>query len=401
MTTPPPPEPESLPPVAPEPHHPPGSETLAAITALGSALVEAPPPRRVRQIISLVLLSALLLGFAYLFFQVIHTLFLPLFIAAILALVLHPTQQSLSARLGGREGVAALLILLGLLLVLIVPALYLGMFSYETLATGIQKMERAARQPSTRDLAIARIAEALGVPPDRVEARLVQALKDSNAYLFENALKALGNLASALFALFLFLLSLFFFLKDGRRMVAGWENLTPLEPDQDRMIRERFSVVCRAVVVSTFLAALVQTGAFAIGLLVIDHVFGTGLHTWVGFLTLLGAIFAMIPFMGVSVVWVPLCLYWAARGEYWAAGLMAFYGGVVIGQVDNLVRILVLRGTADLHPLVGLISILGGMQYLGVTGVFVGPIIAAVLVSLLRIVKQEIDHLSEIHPESS
>lgn len=378
------------------------SETVSALEAISSAVApHAEPPRRMRQIISLVLLSSLSLAFAYLFFQVIHALFLPLFLAAILALVLFPTQDWLVRKLGGRESLAAFLILLALLTVLLIPAVYLTMFSYETLVTGIQRLERTSGEPVTRDEIVSRIAEAVGAPTERVRERLIEALRDSNRILFENALGALGNVATALLGLFLFLLALFFFLKDGQRMVEGWESLSPLEVDQDRLIRERFSVACRGVVVSTFLAALVQTGVFAIGLVVLDHVFATGLGSWVGFLTLLGAVFSMIPFLGVSAVWIPLCLFWVSRGEYWAAGLMAVYGGVVIGQVDNLVRVLVLRGTADLHPLVGIISIIGGMQYLGVAGVFVGPIVAAVLTSLLKIVRLEIDRLSTASPSAS
>lgn len=371
-------------------------------TTVETVPVVAPPlpPIRVRQVVSLAMLGVLSLTFAYLFFRLIRPLFLPLFMAAILAVVLNPTQRRLSARLGGRDSVSAVLILLGLVAILLVPGIYLGMFSYETLVTGIQRLERASRAEGARDQILARIGAALGVSPDRVEERLLQALREGNRLLFENATSAVGDVVSAVLGLFVFLLGLFFFLQDGPRLLAGWEALTPLELHQDRQIRERFSVACRGVVISTFLAALVQTAAFATGLLVLNLAFDLGLGSWLGFYVLLGAVFAMVPFLGVGAVWVPLSIYLAYKGQYWAAGLLALYGGLVIGQLDNLVRVIVLRGTANLHPLVGFISIIGGIKLLGVTGVFVGPIIAAVSVSLLRIVKLELDELSG-HPAAT
>jgi predicted PurR-regulated permease PerM len=148
------------------------------------------------------------------------------------------------------------------------------------------------------------------------------------------------------------------------------------------------------VVLSTFLAAVLQAGVFATALLTVDLIFRTGLGEWVGLLALVGAACAMVPFLGVTAVWLPLCVYWIVQGQYAAAASLAIFSAVVITQVDNLVRALVLRGSANLHPLLGIISIIGGIQFLGVAGVFVGPIVAAVLVAILRILRDELERMS-------
>ena len=77
---------------------------------------------------------------------------------------------------------------------------------------------------------------------------------------------------------------------------------------------------------------------------------------------------------------------WLIYQQHYLAGVvLILVGALVVGNVDNLVRMLVLRGSAGLHPLLALVSVLGGIERMGVLGAFIGPVVVGVFVTLLRI----------------
>jgi predicted PurR-regulated permease PerM len=114
-------------------------------------------------------------------------------------------------------------------------------------------------------------------------------------------------------------------------------------------------------------------------------------------LTLLSVLCGLIPFVGPSVIWVPVCIYLAVYEErYVAAGLLALWGMIAVASVDNVVKAYVLHGQSQLHPLLALLSVLGGVQALGPIGLIVGPISVVLLQTLLSILQRELTHLD--HP---
>jgi predicted PurR-regulated permease PerM len=135
---------------------------------------------------------------------------------------------------------------------------------------------------------------------------------------------------------------------------------------------------------------LAQTLAFAIGFFVINAVFGLGAAAWIFVLALMTLICASIPFLGAVSVWAPTAVVLFLLGDRAAAIILAVYGGLVVSQVDTLIRVWVLKGAARLHPLLALVCVFGGILYFGILGVFLGPMIGALLVALLRILKKEV-----------
>jgi len=109
-------------------------------------------------------------------------------------------------------------------------------------------------------------------------------------------------------------------------------------------------------------------------------------------LIMLTSLAALIPFVGPMVVWVPVCIFLALIEQRWmAAGLLAAWGLLVVGTIDNLVKALVLHGNSQLHPMLALLSILGGIQALGAIGIVIGPMAVSLLQTLLGIVRRELN----------
>ena len=107
----------------------------------------------------------------------------------------------------------------------------------------------------------------------------------------------------------------------------------------------------------------------------------------------------LIPFVGAAAVWFPACLWLALIEERYVAGIVLFVFGVsVISMVDNVIKPFVLHGQSKLHPLLALLSVLGGVQALGPIGILVGPMVVSFLQALLNILQQELQNLDKAAP---
>ena len=179
--------------------------------------------------------------------------------------------------------------------------------------------------------------------------------------------------------------SLFFFFAEGETMMNGIVRLSPLEEKYVRELVEEFERVCRAVVSATLLSAVVQGVLAGIGF------YFAGLQNAVALLMLLTMVLSMVPFTGAATVWVPVCLYlYFVEGHLGKAIMLAVYGTAVISAADNFIKPLVLHGQSNLHPLLALLSVLGGIKALGPIGIVVGPMVVVFLQTLLKILQREL-----------
>ena len=185
------------------------------------------------------------------------------------------------------------------------------------------------------------------------------------------------------------LVSLYFFLYDGPGMIRTLMELSPLDDRYELELLAQFDRISRAIVLATFLSALLQGLVAGIGY------YFAGMPSLI-LLTALTATFALVPFVGPAIVWVPVCFYLAIYEERTlAAGLLAVWGMLVVSTVDNLVKVFVLHGQSQLHPLLGLLSVLGGIQSLGPIGILVGPMVVVLLQTLLGILRTELTHFKK------
>ncbi len=198
-------------------------------------------------------------------------------------------------------------------------------------------------------------------------------------------------LVKLIFGCVIMIVATFFFLYDGPSMVKTVMNLSPLDDAYEQELLLEFDRISRAVVLATLLSAIVQGITAGLGYAVVGM-------EYLSLLIMLTTVFAMVPFVGPAVVWVPVCLYVGIYEErVTAAVLLALWGVLVVGTVDNLVKALVLHGQSQLHPLLALLSVLGGVQALGPIGIVVGPMVVAMLQTLLSILQRELIHFDQQH----
>jgi len=143
-----------------------------------------------------------------------------------------------------------------------------------------------------------------------------------------------------------------------------------------------------------------QTVSNAVGVPLIAVVQGTlawGYYWWVdlsqpGFWAVLTGLSSIIPIVGAGIIWVPVSIYLMANvGIAEGVGLIA-WGAIVLGTMDNVVRFILAKKMADVHPLVTLLGVIMGLKYFGITGLIFGPLLISYFLILLKIYYQEFQH---------
>jgi predicted PurR-regulated permease PerM len=179
------------------------------------------------------------------------------------------------------------------------------------------------------------------------------------------------------------LLALYYFLADGPEMVDTLMKLTPLDSRYEVQLLNEFGDLARAILVAMLLSAFVQ------GLLAGVAYFFLGFES-VFLFTVLTMLAAIVPFIGAMPVW-GLCSLWLYLhdGRPQAAIVLVIYSFVIGVIGDNVIKPLVLHGRSNLHPLLALLSVFGGAQVLGPIGIVVGPMVVAILQTLLTMLKVE------------
>ncbi|MGE0607658.1 MAG: AI-2E family transporter [Pirellulales bacterium] len=218
------------------------------------------------------------------------------------------------------------------------------------------------------------------------EDDLKQLREKLQATLAPAALSAAPVLGKVFFGGLIMIVALYYFLADGAKMISSVMRLSPLDPIYAQQLLDQFVAVSRAVVVATLLTALVQ------GLLAGIGFWQAGLQA-VFLLSVLTMVGAIVPFVGAAAVWIPAAAWLVFEGYIWQGAGLALYGLLIISTSDNLIKPMILHGQSNLHPLLALVSVLGGVVALGPIGVFVGPMAVVFLQVVLQMLNTELKQL--------
>lgn len=370
-----------------------------------SATAMRPEGAKVGLWISLTFLAILAVVFAILFYQLVRPVAMPLFFAAVVAMLLEPIHRRIKAWNRLPPWLSAGIVTLASLVILVGPLVGTTYFGATKLHAAVSVFNSAeGGSPGgdslpglTRESLHRTIEDAsghLGIDPARLRAGLAASAEDLEQAFVVRSLRMLGSLPRAVLSILLFAVAVFFLLKDGEKLAHAWDELTPLGQAHDQAIRREFGCIFRSVVLGTVAAALSQAVSFALGFLIINAIFDLQAAAWTPILAALTLVFASIPFLGAVSVWLPTTLVLLLRDERAAALCMAVYGALIVSQVDTLFRVWILNEGAKLHALLAAVCVCGGILYFGILGVFLGPIVGALLVALLRILKKELLGLS-------
>ena len=367
--------------------------------------------------ISLGVLCGLIVFLGITFYRVVAPFLLPLFLAAVVAVLCRPWYMRTRLKLNRRGRLAAATVTASVMLLILLPitaavfAAGVQLIGLADMAKAeVRRLERAADRKDVdyRTVAAADLRDALRLEPPasgrrdlaaagaallpadfgELKAAVLQGGRDLPALAgFGVAAGVLGNAAGLLIALAMFAVGLYYFLCDGPALLSGARELVPVQTEYQAALLDRFDTVLRAVVVSTFLAAASQ------GLLTAAALWLCGFGHFFAF-AIAATLASLIPLAGTWLVWAPCAAWLYLHGNWAAATLLTAFGIGVVGTLDNVIRTLVLNSDAKLHPLLAFVCVLGGLKVMGIWGVFVGPVVAACLHTLLEIFNTELREFS-------
>jgi predicted PurR-regulated permease PerM len=349
-------------------------------------------PKRIARLVSLGVILGLVAVTGLLSLRVMSSFLLPLLLAAMLVVIFGPLHRWLRERLTCPDWIAALLTTLFVLVIVLVPLFLLVSRAGGDAVAMLRKPNGLKLDPAVLDGLVGKVNDATGM---HLTAESVngEVKKLAEEWLGPIAAGAPVVIVKLIIGLLVMTVSLFYFLADGRRMLAAVTKLIPLDSHYQWQLLEEFEEVSRAVVSSTLLAAIVQAVLAGFGF----YVAGLGN---VFLLTLLTFFGALVPFVGAAAVWGGASLYLLFfLKNTWAAAGLALWGLCVVSTVDNIIKPIVLHGQSKLHPLLALLSVLGGVGALGPIGIFVGPIAVAFLQAALTMLQTELDSMGQGAPD--
>jgi predicted PurR-regulated permease PerM len=320
---------------------------------------------------------ALVLGTTALFLWMVRGFLLPVFWAAVFAMLFQPLFLRLLVLLRGRRSLAAALGTLTVVVVVLVPAGLLvgalaqqGLSLYQRIASGEINADALVRFVERSVPALTRVATRYGVDVDRVRDGLQGAAGSVTQYIAGTAL-AVGQNALTLAVLFgLMLYFLFFFFRDGERIVQALVRAIPMGDARERRLFRKIAEVSRATVKGTIVVAAVQG---AVGGLLFALV---GIQAAVFWGVAMGVL-SLLPAVGSALVWVPAAVFLFATGAFWKGVLLVAGGTLVIGLVDNVLRPVLVGRETKMPDYLVLLATLGGLTAFGLAGFVAGPVVAA------------------------
>jgi predicted PurR-regulated permease PerM len=314
-------------------------------------------------------------------------------LGAVLVTITFPTYRRVRVKLHGRENLAALVMVFGILLLILLPAVVLGILLVQQANGMIANFENGNAQQllSRVDIPghlmwIKRFVptfDPTSVSPERL---LLPVVREIPGWVARNGTAIVGSIAGVALTFTMILLSAFFFFVEGEAIIAELAMLSPLPAQYDHEFGEKFKSVVDATFRGHVFTAIAQGIVTGIGLAIV----GVPAAIFWGFVA---AVLSMLPMVGAAVVWVPAAVYLfisASMGDrsYFGAIFLTIWGITSISLVDNVIRTWTMRGNAHLPAIPLLIAVVGGMQAFGFIGLVIGPLVFSLLMSVIDIYKR-------------
>jgi predicted PurR-regulated permease PerM len=311
------------------------------------------------------------------FLWMVRGFLMPVFWAAVFAVLFQPLYRRTLRTVRGREAAAAGVMTLLVVFSVVIPAALLftavaqqALWLYNRVATGDINMNAPAELAERWLPALTTTLGRYGVDMDQLRTSLENSAALGAQFIASRAL-TLGQNAlttAVMFALMLYLL--FFFFRDGERMVAGLVRALPMGDERERRLLRKFAEVSRATVKGTLIVGAVQG---ALGGIMFALV---GIQAAVFWGVVMGVL-SLLPAVGAALVWIPAAVILIATGAIWQAAVVIVGGSLVIGLVDNLLRPILVGRATEMPDYLVLLATLGGLSVFGLAGFVAGPVIAA------------------------
>jgi predicted PurR-regulated permease PerM len=330
-----------------------------------------------RKAVDQVFFLLLLLVVTISFYELIDDFFKAIFWAAVLALMFRPLHQQFVKVMPNRPALNALLTTIAVIVAVLIPVSLIALAVAQEAANMARDLETGNIDTESTLLwlegrvpFLSELIDRFQIDLARIQEALSAAAIAAGRWVAGNAVAIGQNALQFFLQLFVMLYLLFFFIKDGRSILLAIAGVLPLDMELQQNLKTRFANVAKATLKGTFLISAIQ--GFIGGL----SFWALGIRAPILWGVVM-ALFALIPAVGPAIVWLPAAIVLLASGQMAKGLVLIAIGAVVIGLVDNLLRPILVGRDARLPDYIILLTTLGGIAVFGLSGVLIGPIIAA------------------------
>ncbi len=337
-----------------------------------------------KTVLNNIVLLALVVVISAIFVSMVADFLLVILIAAIFAGLAMPLYRWFEKLFRGKKSLSATMTLLAIAISLIFPLLaLLGIVAAQAIRVSRSVgpwIESRIQEPAALPDIIDSLpySDTIIEYSDEILQRLGELVGKLSSFLFENISSFTLSTVHTLFMMFVFFYTMFFFLRDGRSFLEKIIYYLPLsERDQSRML-EKFTSVTGATIRGTFVIGIIQgtLAGFALWVAGIESaVF------WGAVMTVL----SIIPVIGSGLVWFPAVINLYATGAYMSATGLLLFCGLLVSSIDNVLRPILVGRDTKMHELLIFFGTFGGISLFGIAGFIVGPVIAALFITVWEI----------------
>lgn len=339
-----------------------------------------------------VFLVLLFLFSIYLGFSLIEPFIHTMIISSVLAVLFAPVFNWALKLFDGKRVPASALTVAIIVFALLLPMSFLLMALINQGVESLVSLNAWITQGAYKDLVslesmdryLAAIHDALPflrIDEVELQADIVQYSRQFAQSMLGFGTELVRNGAKLIMHFLLMVFILFYFLRDGSKMVDYLKQLSPLRPKQEDYIIDSFKRVARGVLMGCLLVAVLQGVAGGIGLAVV----GIPAFFWGAMM----ALSSLIPVLGTGLVWVPSVVYLLLSGDWKMALFLALWCGIFVVGIDTILRPIFMREAARVSTFYIFIAILGGIYSFGMLGIFYGPLILSFVMVMLQIYLEE------------
>jgi predicted PurR-regulated permease PerM len=333
---------------------------------------------------------AFLIGVLYLFYLIIRPFLIDVFVATVTAMVFYPLYKKLLKIFKGVRILSAILTVFIVILAFLIPlSLLSGVITAQSLDL-YEKISKGLQDGSIKKAIDLKLVYfnlffdrwQINIQSLRLEEHIGKVLTTSSEFIYKEMTALARGVAGTLFDLIIVLFISFFLLIDGEKFLHEIKVFSPLEVSHHDRIILQLERTIKATLKGSIIVAITQGILGGIGF----WIFGVPSSAFWGVCMVFSSV---IPLVGTSIIWIPAALYLAFTSSFWLALGLAFWGTLIISGADNVLRPMLLKGAANLHPLLTFLSVLGGLIYFGFLGFILGPIVLSFLMTMFDIYKNE------------
>jgi predicted PurR-regulated permease PerM len=300
-------------------------------------------------------------------------------ISAAVSVLFYPIYVWLKKRVAGdRSWLAALITIVAFIIIVCVPVFLLGVTAInqaQDIYTWINTHGGLEAQLGKVDKMLSRFFPQEFVHFQDYATNITDQFASHLGILFSSTV-------STIVSFFLVVLTTFYFLKDGARWRQTIVELSPLTDENDHKIIEKLRSAVNAIFKGYLFIGFIQGALMTIGL----WIFGVPNPALWGIIT---CITSLVPTLGTALVAIPAILFLLATGHTLSAVGLGAWCTVVVGAVDNLLNPIIVGRKIDIHPLLVLFSVLGGLIFIGPSGILIGPLVVSFIYALMSVYRTE------------